>query len=671
MRGWGAAFILFMWAALPYGNQAANLVWNAPDGGAWSASANWTPTDVPDSPDDTLRFLAVNPGSVTTNDIPALLLTSVTLVKSTNVMDFSGNTVTCRTFSVTGNGASAAALTNAILTITNGGRLVVTGTLAVATGLFASARFTLASNVALAVGLATNSRAFLDIGENLAPYGGTAPNTATLTAGSAFSAYLSNLYVGRRLNGYTAGFTYASLDLSPVTTPGCLDVAGDVEIGVGENAAGVVTVPDSLNLKIGSPDSRGKLKLALTSKISGIQQSRLTLGTGRFDAYLSELSMVNAALCDGLLNASNCAAGILDVSGLVSIGDFSGNSYPRASVILGNGMEMKVGKAEGPRGNIVLGRTQQTLDSELVLGSGRFTAYLTNLWVGFTYSSAYTKNNKRMSCGSVSTGLLDVCGSLIVGQGYNAGSSTLLLGSSFVTRVGSADSRASLLVVGGDAAGACTLTAGGSFNAYLTNLVVGTNDSSIYAVNGLLNLSSVTNGRIDAAGSVAIGIGSNAVGEVRLTAFSATAGQLQVGASNQNVTATRGTLLMTGTVFTVTNSVLVLGPTAANRGRILTTVNGAPAGLDLAAAATLTVHSGIISNVFLNPSNYTAVYWSLRWEGDHTNTLEALRAAGKLMWTTSALNDRAVGPVRIFMDSGITYVGAPMRKFGGSLVILM
>jgi hypothetical protein len=55
----------------------------------------------------------------------------------------------------------------------------------------------------------------------------------------------------------------------------------------------------------------------------------------------------------------------------------------------------------------------------------------------------------------------------------------------------------------------------------------------------------------------------------------------------------------------------------------------------------------------------------------HTNELEILRAAGKLVWSTNALNDPAlIGPVRIFQQDGVTYLGAPMRKKGGTLLLV-
>jgi hypothetical protein len=72
------AFCLFVWMSLSLGAHAANLLWNAPDGGAWSAPSSWTPNEAPDSADDIVRFAALTPGAVTTNDIPGLQVGSCT-----------------------------------------------------------------------------------------------------------------------------------------------------------------------------------------------------------------------------------------------------------------------------------------------------------------------------------------------------------------------------------------------------------------------------------------------------------------------------------------------------------------------------------------------------------------------------------------------------------------
>jgi hypothetical protein len=307
----------------------------------------------------------------------------------------------------------------------------------------------------------------------------------------------------------------------------------------------------------------------------------------------------------------------------------------------------------------------------MTLGSGSFSACLTNLFIG--NRSGNTGCDCQLNAGNVSTGLLDVSGQIVVGRGRNnTKGSVLNLGPAFVTRVGTPANRAYIGVSDSDRAGQCLFSAGGVFTAHLRTLLIGSNTaSSATPVNGgILDLNGVTNGLLDVDGSVRLGIGHN-YGELRLPAIPAVAGVLQVGSSNDSYTATRGTLIMTGTVFTVTNSVLLAGPTVANRGRLFTTVAGAPAGLSLAADATLTVHYGIISNLFLNPSAFTPVYWGLRWAGDHTNELETLRSAGKLAWSTNDLNDPAlIGPVRIFQQDGVTYLGAPMRKKGGTLLLV-
>ncbi len=62
------------------------------------------------------------------------------------------------------------------------------------------------------------------------------------------------------------------------------------------------------------------------------------------------------------------------------------------------------------------------------------------------------------------------------------------------------------------------------------------------------------------------------------------------------------TLVMTGTVFSVSGSVLVDG-SPTYKGRILTTVFKSPAGLDLGADANLAVTNGLIHIIFKMPTS--------------------------------------------------------------------
>ncbi len=339
---------------------------------------------------------------------------------------------------------------------------------------------------------------------------------------------------------------------------------------------------------------------------------------------------------------------------------------------IGDKVDVVLGSTNGPRGTVQIGTDGYTaIPSIMTLGSGSISACLTNLVIGSRDGN--TGCDCQLNAANVSTGRLEVSGQIVVGRGRNnTKGSVLTLGPAFVTSVGNSSNRAYIGVSDTAHAGQCLLTAGGTFTAHLRTLLIGSNTvSSATPVNGgILDLNGVTNGLLDVDGSVQLGIGFN-YGEMRLPAIPAVAGVLLVGSSNAAYTTTRGTLIMTGTVFTVTNSVFLAGPTAANRGRILTTVAGAPAGLDLAANATLSVNSGIISNRFLNPSAFRPVYWGLRWAGDHTNELETLRIAGKLAWSTNDLTDPGlIGPVRIFLQDGVTYLGAPMLKKGGSLIFI-
>ena len=214
------------------------------------------------------------------------------------------------------------------------------------------------------------------------------------------------------------------------------------------------------------------------------------------------------------------------------------------------------------------------------------------------------------------------------------------------------------------------MTAAGTFNAYLSGLTVGSNGYSSTTTDGLLDLSAVTNGTLDVSGTVKIGggVGTTANGEIRLPAIPATAGNLFVGSTNSGA---KGTLIMTGTVFAVTNGVIVDGPSVANKGRINVTVAGSPAGLDLGAAATLAVSQGVVNITFQNPApRYTPIYWGLRWQGDHVAELAALKAAAKLAWDASAISDpRIRGAVTNFVENNVTYIGAHMPPRGAVLLV--
>jgi len=113
--------------------------------------------------------------------------------------------------------------------------------------------------------------------------------------------------------------------------------------------------------------------------------------------------------------------------------------------------------------------------------------------------------------------------------------------------------------------------------------------------------------------------------------------------------AMKGELILNGTVFTVATAMTV-GP----RGTVTATLNGSPAGLDLASGATL-VDRGNIRIIFAPADpNPEELYWGLRWAGNHQAELLALKNDGKLAWDDTAIG----GGVNIVYvaDDDATYV---------------
>ncbi|MDD5482157.1 MAG: hypothetical protein PHP98_00690, partial [Kiritimatiellae bacterium] len=99
---------------------------------------------------------------------------------------------------------------------------------------------------------------------------------------------------------------------------------------------------------------------------------------------------------------------------------------------------------------------------------------------------------------------------------------------------------------------------------------------------------------------------------------------------------------------------LVIG----DSGYVTNYLSGYSGGLDLQSNCEASV-SGKIRIVYTRRKNEAGVYWGLRWGGDHTAELEALKSAGYLEWDDSALGPFDRGQTRIYYDSAETntYVG--------------
>ena len=645
--------------------QAANLTWTA-SGGSWSDPANWTPGGVPGAATDTVRFSGTG-GGVSTNDLAGLRLSAVTVQMGSNAFDLAANTLTAGVLQVLGVGP----LTNASASLAGSGAVTVTNALEVGTGAHCVARLALAPGVALQVGMATNARARMMVGYNTGAYGSSTSNRSYFASGQVFGGFLSDLAVALQINGYVSGYTVSECDLMAATNPGVMDISNSLYLARGTFAWGSLRIPDSINMRIGSPTARGgSIMIAVADNVAVAGDTWLSLGAGRLDAYLIDFRLGEGRSAYGNFDAGRCSGGNLDIARDLVLGRAAGPYCAGGYVTVGDALSVRVGRANGDRGGIVIGSMASTrTNCVLVLGTGLFEAYVTNFLVG-SKGGDYSVNQSTFNAGRVSSGVLDVSRRFEMAVNRNVGMSGVTLSPGFTTTIGTPTGRVAMLMAFGLWPGSARLTAGGSFTAHLSSLTVCSNAASSENLTeadpaATLDLSGVTNGLLDVDGPVMVGQGIRAAGTVRLTSMRASASTLRVGSS-----AGKGsTLLLTNTVFAVSGSAALDGLSAAYKGRVLSTVTGTPSGLDLGPAATLAVGQGLISNTFQNPVGYRPVYWGLRWAGDHYSALTNLQMTGKLGWDDSALTSPAVdGRVTIFLEDGVTYVGVHMRPPTGILV---
>ncbi len=659
---------------------AATQTWNAA-AGAWSDPANWNPGPAP-AANDTLIFDAAGDGGVGTNDLPGLRLASWVVSNYARTVDLGGQALTCSSFVVHGIGAVTARLD-----------LAGSGELAIPAGFMVAAGDGVSGGGADGPrlgGAVTNGIAFVTLGSNAtlrvgSPAAGARmrigyQNNATfaprhigsVTAGRGFNAYLSTLEIGRRLAGTSASSNlFGVLDLSAVTDPGVLQVTNALFIG-GNGSAGGLLLGDALDLRVGASSSI-RASVSLRNERAGY--TGVSLGSGRFEAYLTTLDVGNTAGGGNYLRADR-ASGFLDVSGNVTIGKQPASSWkPNADVTLGDGIAVRIGSPSA-RAALDFAWTAGAHETNTFrVGTNRFEAYLSRLTAGLSSRNSTLSGEKSyvtLDLGRVSSGVLDISGGYT--QGVNAAIvSSVVLSDGFTTTIGAPAARATMTIGSGVRWLTNTFSAGGSFSAYLSELAVG--GSSLDYMAGVTNetvldLARVTNGTLDVSGDMIVGAlgavrpgggtGSWSRGTVILPSIRAQAGRLFVGCTN---TGARGALLLTGTVVGVTTAVRLDGPSAAGRAQLAVAVRGKPAGLDLASGATLDVNNGSIHIRFLAPPEAPAHYWGLRWAGDHVAELAALTNASpaKLTWDDTVLAP-SLGKAAIFREHGYTYVGIPTRR---------
>lgn len=673
---WAAALAL---AVIMVGREArgAAQVWNVPSG-VWSDGANWNPGPAPGL-SDTMIFDAAGADGINTNDLAALKVASFVASNYTHTTDMNANSFTATTFAAHGIG-----LVTARWNAVSSGDLHVLTELRVAAGAPGSglvgprvgatvtnglAHVVLAADVGLQVGTPSTYATYLMVGYQSA-YSPTI--LASLTAGAVFNGYVNNLFIGRRTSGSGGPpYLYGMMDLSNVTEPGVLYVKDNLSIG-GVSSRGELLVSDAMALRVGtSTSARGLLLLNNmqgAGDISGVGGIRL--GTNRFEVYTTTLNIGNTAGFS-YLDASKVKEGVIDASGDVVIGKQPAASWaPHTDIRLSNGMRVKFGD---PAARVVFefGFTPQSTTTNLfVMGTNRFEAYLNRFDMAVDSSgNSYTtpRSFVTLDLGSVSNGTFQVTNSFRLGY-HSTIVSELRLSDAFTTTIGTPTVPASMIVGDGNRWVSNTFTAGGTFHAYLSTLVVGRCGLAAPVVNQtLVDLSRVTDGTLDVSGEMLVGVGAqSARGTLTLPAgMSAEAAYLTVGT---NTTLSRGWLNLNGTRFVVETAAVLDGPSADDKGRIHVTVAGAPAGLDLADAATLTVNQGLIHVDFQPATEHAAVYWGLRWEGSHAAELTALAGTAKLTWDASAI---APAEVSVFEEGGYTYLGAKLVKPQGTLILML
>ncbi len=156
------------------------------------------------------------------------------------------------------------------------------------------------------------------------------------------------------------------------------------------------------------------------------------------------------------------------------------------------------------------------------------------------------------------------------------------------------------------------------------------------------------------SGSISVGTAGSSgttIGELSLPPGDASTVNLSVGSAYTG----RGRVTLNGTRLAVS------GATAVNANGIVSNrVGAASSGLELGAAATLSVSSGgKLVVVFTSATPvFGSPYYGFKWAGDRVATLEGYRADGRLVVNTNALGSLA-GLVSIFATNGVTYVGIP------------
>ncbi len=695
----------------------ADYTWTGNTSTDWFTDTNWSPVGIPDTDDRAMigsgKTVVLNATTPTLGSLgvtnATLILTNWTATLNATVIDLTNGTLILRgtvpavdgmsrqnrinagtlrlaptefrvvegdhevnlgsgelrtpTFRIEGTSGSLDSNRAADLIMTNGS-VRVSSVAEIGVGLWPYARLTLAEDVNFLVGQNAANRANrLQIGTSTA---NSQTNDVVVTGSGPFNAYVTNMIVGAS-GGSSATRGRSVLDLSAVTDPSVLDVSGNAMIGAYYYGKGDLLLSDSVDLKIGTPTTRaGNLSVGESARSGEVftPHSRLILGQGGFDAYVTNLNIgFGGELSSGLVHAVS-AHGVLNVSGAVKLGT---TAAAVGTLLLGDGMDVEFGSPSAPADLHIGGYSAGINSSGLQLGAGRIEAHLSRFEVNGFRAGGAGSYDIFFYAGDVSEGILNVDGPFTVSaqrfQAWVTATHTITLGNNFVTRIGSPSTPVAMKISDGFRPAATTFKAGGTFNAYLTELAIARNtDTAEGPAPILFDLSGVTNGTMQISGSMIVATGYAGRATVKLPAIDVSVARLQVGSSGLNST---GIVMLAGTRFGVTQSVALNAPTAAAKSEILTTVSGTSGGLDLASGATLTVGNGLIHITFAASStDRTSFYWGLRWAGSKTAALQTLINDGKLTWDDSAVPFTA----QIHEDSTYTYIGTPPPR--GTLMII-
>ncbi|MEI6970749.1 MAG: glycine-rich domain-containing protein [bacterium] len=224
-------------------------------------------------------------------------------------------------------------------------------------------------------------------------------------------------------------------------------------------------------------------------------------------------------------------------------------------------------------------------------------------------------------------------------------------------------------------------------------------DTATFA--GVLDLGGTTNLTLN-AGTLVVGHGGpghsdgdyGGTGRLLLGSGTGTVGTASIGGPHRflwlQLLDTHGTLMTFGTKLQITNSFAI-----DYYGAVTNFIGSRPAGLDITSASdsALTINAASLIDIghglkmvftsdppvtvacAAGPEYATGVHWGLRWKGDKTSLLIALRNGAnevpgdgddRLRWDDSALGSGFAGQVGIFYDAGLgteerpfdmTYVG--------------